>query len=67
MKKVRERESKIKFSKISPKDNLVIVGIGDASFKTDEKVVDGILLSLAISVMTKASPIYWKAKTIARR
>ena len=34
LKKVRERSSKIKFSKIGPKEYLIIIGIGDASFKS---------------------------------
>ena len=66
LKKVRERESKIKFSKIAPRDNLIIVGIGDTYFKSEEKAVRGVLLFLANSTMTKALPIYWKVKTIAR-
>ena len=66
MKKVKERKSKIKFSKIAPKDDLIIIGIGDTSFKTDDKTVNGVPLFLANSVMTRALPIYWKAKTIAR-
>ena len=65
-KKVKERKSKIKFSKIAPKDDLLIVGIGDTSFKTDKKTVGGVLLFLANSVITRALPIYWKAKTITR-
>ena len=47
LKKVKERKSKIKFSKIAPKDDLLIVGIGDTSFKTDKKTVGGVLLFLA--------------------
>ena len=58
LKKVRERGSKIKFSKIASRDELIIIGIGDASFKSEEKAVGGVLLFLANSSMTKASPIY---------
>ena len=32
----------IKFSKIGPRDDLIIIGIGDASFKSKEKAVDGV-------------------------
>ena len=32
----------------------------------EEKAVAGVLLFLANSTMTKASPIYWKSKTISR-
>ena len=58
LKKVRERQSKIKFERIGDRDNLTIVGIGDASFKSDEKAVGGVLLFLTNSSMTRASPIY---------
>ena len=39
----------------------MVVAIGDASL-----VIGGVLLFLTNSSMTKASPIYWKAKTITR-
>ena len=64
--KAKERPSKIKFSKIGPKEKLMVVGIGDASFKSDDKAIGGVLLFLANEEMTRAAPIYWKSKTIAR-
>ena len=66
LKKAKERSSKLKFSRIGPKDDLIIVGIGDASFKLDDKAVGGVLLFLSNSSMTRAAPIYWKSKTISR-
>ena len=65
LKNVQERKSKIKFSKIGSRDDLVIIGIRDASFKSEEKAVGGVLLFLANSSMTRASPLYWKSKTIS--
>ena len=47
LKKAKERSSKLKFSRIGQKEDLVILGIGDASFKSEEKVVDGVLLFLS--------------------
>ena len=64
--KVKEHSSKVKFSKIAPKENLIVIGIGDASFKSDDKAIGGVLLFLANEEMTRAIPIYWKSKTIAR-
>ena len=64
--KAKERSSKIKFSKIAPKESLMIVEIGDASFKSDDKAIGGVLLFLANEEMTRAVPIYWKSKTISR-
>ena len=64
--KAKERSSKIRFTKIAPKESLLVVGIGDASFKLDDKAIGGVLLFLAKEDMTRAIPIYWKSKTIAR-
>ena len=58
LKKVRKRCSMIKFSRIGPRDDLIIIGIGDALFKSEEKAVGGVFLFLANKEMTKASPIY---------
>ena len=44
----------------------MVVDIGDASFKTENKAVGGVLLFLTNTAMTRASPIYWKAKQIER-
>ena len=66
VKKAKERPSKMKFSRIAPKEELMIVGIGDASFKSDDKAVGGVLLFLTNEDMTRAAPIYWKSKTITR-
>ena len=55
--KAKDRSSKVKFSRIGPKDDLLVVAIGDASFKVDDKAVGGVLLFLANSSMTRASPI----------
>ena len=56
----------MKFSRIGPKEDLIIIGIGDASFKSEEKAVGGILLFLSNSTMTRVVPIYWKSKIISR-
>ena len=45
---------------------MVILGIGDASLKSGDKAVGGVMLFLTNSTMTRASPIYWKAKQIDR-
>ena len=46
----------MKFSRIGSKVDLMKVGVGDASFKTDDKAVDGVMLFLINLSMTKASP-----------
>ena len=52
--------------RIGPKEDLIVIRIGDASFKSEEKAVGGVLLFLSNSAMKKAVPIYWKSKTINR-
>ena len=66
MKRVCEKESKIKYGHLGDKDDLVITGLGDASYKQDDKAIGGVILLLANSSFTKASPIYWKSKQIER-
>ena len=62
--RVREKESKIKYGYHGDVDHLVIVGIGDASYKQDDKAIGGVLIFLANSSLTRALPIYWKSKQI---
>ena len=40
--KAKECSCKIKLSRIAPRENLMIIGIGDASFKSDDKAVGGV-------------------------
>ena len=39
LKKAKERPSKMKFSRIGPIEDLMVVGIGDTSFKANDKAV----------------------------
>ena len=43
-----------------------LIGVGDASFKQDDKAVGGVILLLANKDFERASPIYWKTKQIER-
>ena len=43
-----------------------VVGIVDASYKSDEKSVGGMLLMISDEQMNKASPVMWKSKQIDR-
>ena len=56
--KAKEPPSNIIFSKIAPQEKLMVVGIGDASFKSNDKAIGGVLLFLANEEMTRAAPIY---------
>ena len=66
MKKVRERKSLIKYEHLGDADDLVIIGVGDASYKQDQKAVGGIFLFLSNSSISHAAPIFWKTKQIDR-
>ena len=66
LKKVRERESCIRYRYIGGKEYLIIVGVGDASYKQDDKAIGGIFLFLANWSMTHAAPIFWKSQQIER-
>ena len=66
LKRVRGKESKIKYKHLGDMDDLVIVGIGDASYKKDDKAISGVLIFLANYSLTCALPIYWKNKQIER-
>ena len=44
----------------------MIVGIGDASLKSDDKAVGGAIVFSTYSSMTRAFPLYWKAKTVSK-
>ena len=54
------------YGRIGEKEDLQIIGIVDASYKSDEKSVGGMIIMIADSKMKVASPILWKAKQIER-
>ena len=56
----------MKYEWIRDKKDLIIVGVGDTSFKQDDKAIGGVPLFLANSVMTQVTPIFWKSKQIER-
>ena len=47
LKKVSKRDSRLRYEKIEEREDLIAVGIGYASFKTEEKAVGGVFLFLA--------------------
>ena len=63
---VKEKESKLVFSHIGSRDELRVVGIGDASYHMDRKSIGGSLVLLGNIRNHAAVPIYWKSKTIQK-
>ena len=64
LKKVQEKHIRIFFSKIAKKESSRIIGISDASFKSDDKLIGGVLFFLADDAMKTASPLYSNSKQI---
>ncbi len=64
--KNEKEENKVVYGKIGDKENMQVIGMVDASYKSDEKSIGGMLIVLANESMTRASPIMWKSKQIER-
>ena len=60
--KVKKEENKVVYGKVGDKENLQIIGVVDASYKSDEKSIEGMLVMIADERMIVASPIMWKSK-----
>merc|ERR1712025_1070376 len=64
--KVKKEENKVVYSRVDDKEILQIIGVVDASYKSDEKSIGGMLVMIADERMTVASAIMWKSKQIER-
>ena len=64
--KVKKEENKVVYGRIGDKEKLQVIGVVDASYKSDEKSIGGMLVMIADERMTVASPIMWKSKQIER-
>ena len=64
--KIKKEENRVVYEKIGDKEKLQIIGIVDASYKSDQKSIGGMMIVLADEKMTRASPLMWKSKQIDR-
>ena len=64
--KVKREENKVVYGRIGDKETLQVIGIVDASYKSDEKSIGGMMIVIADNKMTRASPLMWNAKQIDR-
>ena len=64
--KVKKEENKVVYGRVGDKEKLQVIGVVDASYKSDEKSIGGMLIMIADDRMTVASPIMWKSKQIER-
>ena len=55
--KIRKEKNKVVHGRVGDQEKLQVIGIVDASYKSDEKSVGGMSIMLADDEMTKASPI----------
>ena len=54
------------FKKVAKRENLVIIGMTDASYKCDDCSIGGELIMMGTSLKTTVVPIYWKSVTIKK-
>ena len=67
IRKAKERPSKIVFKNIvDSKEDLEVIGVGDASYKWDDKSVGGNIVLLSNKTSKQMMPVFWKSKQIAR-
>ena len=58
LKKVREKDSRVLFTKVGKKDELIVMGVSYASYHHDDRSVAGELIMLGNQKTGKAAPIY---------
>merc|ERR1712029_1059042 len=64
--KIKKEENKVVYGRVGDREDMQVIGMVDASYKSDEKSIGGMLIVLANGNMTRASPIMWKSKQIER-
>ena len=60
LKKVREKESRVLFTKIGEKNELCVMGVSDASYHQDDRSVAGEMIMLGNQRTGKAAQMYWR-------
>ena len=66
VKRIKDKPNQVVFSKVGEKDDLVVFGLGDASYRCDAKSIGGNLILLGSKCTYNAVPIFWKSKTIQK-
>jgi hypothetical protein len=62
--KIRAKPNRVEYIKIGKKEDLVIQGLTDASYKPDERSISGQIVALGNKNNHKVSPLFWKSKQI---
>ena len=65
LKRVREKESKIEFSRVGDREDVCVLGVSDASYsQTEDKSIAGEIIMLGNEKTTKAVPLFWRSGVI---
>jgi hypothetical protein len=64
--KIRAKPNRVEYNKIGKKEDLIVYGLTDASYKPDERSISGQLVALGNKNNHKVSPLFWKSKQIDR-
>ena len=66
LKKVQEKECQVFFRKVGVKNDLCVIGIGDALYHNDDNSVSGEIILLGNKRTVTVSPMYWKSGIIRK-
>ena len=64
--KIRGRKNVVRFKKIGKKEDLIVTGVGDASYKIGEKGIGGNIVMLRCKDTEDVLPLFWKSKQIKK-
>ena len=66
LKKVREKKSKVVFTRIREKEELSVIGVNDASYHYDDRSVAGEMIMMGNQKNGKVTPLYWRSGVIRK-
>ncbi len=66
VKRIKQKKNEVKFTKVGKKEDLVVTGVGDASYKVDEKAIGGNIVMLRDRKSERVVPLFWKSKSIQK-
>ena len=66
VKRIKQKKNEVKFTKVGRKEDLVVTGVGNASYKVDGKAVGGNIVMLRDRKSERVVPLFWKSKSIQK-
>ena len=63
---MREKQSRVVFTKIGQKEDLCIMGVSDASYHCDDRSIAGEMIVLGNTQTGKTAPMYWRSGVIRK-